>query len=113
RFTAPEEKMVARLDRTAVKFWTLLSLAGVLESVPDFNQRQLRLADRKFQWIKVALPNNKEQKLEQIKNSLRSMAKKLRRLETLREERKVSEAQHLANFECLAGHASELRARMH
>src|SRR5690606_17674889 len=112
RFTAPEEKMVARLDRTAVKFWTLLSLAGVLESVPDFNQRQLRLADRKFQWIKVALPNNKEQKLEQIKNSIRSIAKKMRRLETLREEGKMSEEDHLANFVWLAGQASELHAQM-
>lgn len=112
RFTAPEEKMISRLDSRAIQLYKLLSLAGVIESVPDFDLREIRLADRKFQWVKIALPENKEQKLEKIKTSIRQIASKMRRLEVLREEGKMSEEEHLANFEWLVGQASELHAQM-
>lgn len=115
RFTAPEERMISRLDRTAgsnVQLWKLLAFAGVLERIPDFNQRQARLAGRKFEWVKVALPENKQQKLEEIKNTVRTLAKKMRTLELLRDKGEMSEKDHLANFEYLAQQANRLHGQM-
>lgn len=112
RFTAPEERMVARLDRAeaSIKLYKLLSFAGIIERVPDFNQRQARLAGRRFEWIKVA--DGKEIELEKVKNAVRELAKKMRTLEALNHQGKMNDKEYLANSEWLLQQANKLYSKM-
>lgn len=56
RWSSPEDRMIARLDRERVasSLYDLFTKAGVLEKLPDFEERKVRLAERSFEWAKIA-----------------------------------------------------------
>lgn len=55
RWSSPEDRMIARLDRERVaSMYDLFAKAGVLEKLPDFEERKVRLAERSFEWAKIA-----------------------------------------------------------
>ena len=56
RWSGPEDRMIARLDRERVasSLYELFASAGVLEKLPDFEERKVRLAERSFEWAKIA-----------------------------------------------------------
>lgn len=52
-----EDQMIARLDKNFASDLTVLSLfakAGVLEYLPNFDERNARIAERSFEWAKFA-----------------------------------------------------------
>ncbi len=55
RWSSPEDRMISRLDRERVaSLYNLFAKAGVLEKLPDFEERKVRLAERSFEWAKIA-----------------------------------------------------------
>lgn len=54
RWSSPEDRMIDRLDRQRVaSIYDLFTKAGVLESLPGFDERKIRLAERSFEWAKI------------------------------------------------------------
>jgi len=54
RWSSPEDRMITRLDRERVaSVYDLFTKAGVLEKLPGFEERKVRLAERSFEWAKV------------------------------------------------------------
>jgi hypothetical protein len=54
RWQRPEDRMISRLDRErTASLLDLFAKAGVLEQLPSFKERQIRLAERSFEWTKL------------------------------------------------------------
>lgn len=58
RWSGPEDRMLDRLDRDRARervasLYEMFAKAGVLERLPDFEERKIRLAERSFEWAKI------------------------------------------------------------
>lgn len=54
RWERNEDRMLSRLDRErTASVYGLLAKAGVLEYVPEFEERKIRIAERAFEWAKL------------------------------------------------------------